>query len=89
MNKKAQGGGFAIVTAIFIFIVAMSAINLLKPDITLLRTSTGINCSDSSAISDGTKLICLGFDAVIPSMIIAVFLVSGGLIINKFIKARK
>ncbi len=89
MNKKAQGGGFAIVLGIFIFITAMSAINLLKPDITLLRTATGINCSDASSISDGTKLICLGLDVVIPAMIVAVFLVAGGLIINKFIKGRK
>ncbi len=89
MNKKAQAGGFAIILAIFIFIVAMSAINLLKPDITLLRTSSGINCSDASSISDGTKLICLGLDVVIPVMIVSVFLVAGGLIINKFIKARK
>ncbi len=88
MKKKGEGG-LAIVTAIFIFIVGMSAINLFKDDITLSRTINGINCVDSSAISDGFKLTCLGFDLIIPISIILVISVSTGLIVNKFIKGKK
>ncbi len=88
MNKKGQAG-LAIVTAIFIFIVGMSAINLFKPDITLIRTASGINCSDASAISDGFKLTCLGFDLIVPLSIILVISVSAGLVVNKFIKRKK
>ena len=88
MNRKGQAG-LAIVTAIFIFIVGMSAINLFKPDITLIRTINGINCSDASAISDGFKLTCLGFDLIVPIAIILVISVSAGLVVNKFIKRKK
>ncbi len=87
-GKKGQAG-LSIVTAIFIFIVGMSSINLFKPDITLIRTASGINCSDASAISDGFKLTCLGFDLIIPIAIILVISTSAGLIVNKFIKGKK
>lgn len=88
MKKKGQAG-LAIVTAIFIFIVGMSAINLFKPDINLIRTASGINCSDASAISDGFKLTCLGFDLIIPVSIILIISVTAGLVVNKFIKGGK
>lgn len=88
MNNKGQAG-LAIVTAIFIFIVGMSAINLYKPDISLIRTASGINCSDALAISDGFKLTCLGFDLIIPVSIILVITVTAGLVVNKFIKGKK
>jgi hypothetical protein len=88
MNNKGQAG-IAIVIAMMIFIVGMSAINLLKPEITTLRTVTGLNCVNASAISDGTKMTCLAVGATIPLVIIAVFSVAGGIIFNKFVKARK
>ena len=88
MNKKGQAG-MAIIIAIMIFIVGMSAVNLLKPDVTSLRSATGLNCVNSSAISDGTKMTCLAIDATIPWVIITIFAVAGGLVFSKFIKAKK
>ncbi len=89
MNNKKGQAGLAIVTAIFIFIVGMSSINLYKDDLTLSRTINGINCVDSTAISDGFKLTCLGFDLIVPISIILVISVTFGLVVNKFIKGRK
>ncbi len=88
MNKQGQAGIFIIV-AIMIFIVGMVSVNLIKPDVTTLRSATGLNCVNSSAISDGTKLTCLAVDATIPWVLISIFAVTGSLIINKFIKGRK
>ena len=88
MNNKAQTGIFVIV-AIMIFIVGMVSVNLIKPDITTLRTSDGLNCVNASAISDGTKLACLAVDITIPWLIVSVFAVTGSLIITKFIKAKQ
>ncbi len=89
MNNKKGQTSLSIVTAIFIFIVGMSSINLFKPDITLIRTASGINCSSAATISDGFKLTCLGFDLIVPIAIILVISVSAGLIVNKFIKGKK
>ncbi len=87
MNNKGEAG-LAIVAAIMIFIVGMVSINLIKTDITTVRGVTGMNCTNVSAISDGSKLACLAVDATIPVGILAIFAVAGGLIINKFIGAK-
>ncbi len=87
MNRKGQAG-MAIIIAIMIFIVGMSAVNLLKPEVTELRSATGLNCVNASAISDGTKLTCLVVDVTLPWVIITIFAVAGGLIFTKFIKSK-
>lgn len=87
MNRKGQAG-IAVIIAIMIFIVGMSSVNLLKPDVTELRSATGLNCVNASAISDGTKMTCLVVDATIPWVIITIFAVAGGLIFSKFIRGR-
>ncbi len=85
MSKKGQAGS-AIMVAIMIFLVGMVSINLLKPEVTSLRSVDGLNCVNSSAISDGTKLACLVVDITIPWVIIAIFGVVGGLILVKFVR---
>ncbi len=87
MNKRGQAG-LSIMVAIMILIVGMSAINLLKPEVTTLRTSAGLDCSNSS-ISDGNRMTCLVVDATIPWVIITIFSVVGGLIFARFIKKEK
>ena len=72
MNKRGQMG-IAIIIAIMIFLSGMVVINILKPDITLARNvATGLDCSNASAISDGTKLTCLAVDLTIPYFIIII-----------------
>lgn len=86
MNKKAQTRiGIAVISAIFIFIVFIPIINLIIPDVTIVRNSANLNCSNPSSISDGTKLTCLAIDLVIPIFIALIIGASGGLIISKFV----
>lgn len=73
-----------------IFLSGIIVINILKPDITLARnTTTGLNCSNATAISDGTKLTCLVVDLTIPYFIIIILSAAGGVITNKLVKGRK
>ena len=88
MNKKGQAG-MAVIIAIMIFIIGMSAVNLLKPEVTSLRTSSGLDCDNSTEISDGNKLACLAVDATIPWVIITIFTVAGGIIFTRVVRAKK
>lgn len=84
MNKKGQAG-MAVIVAIMIFIIGMSAVNLLKPDVDIVRGASALDCADTTGISDGNKLLCLAVDATIPWVIITIFSVTGGIIFNKFV----
>lgn len=87
MNKNGQAMlGAAIVTAIIIFIVGSMTIDLIKPEITTARNSTGLDCSNYTGISDGTKLTCLGVDIIIPYFFLLVLSISGGVIVSKFLE---
>ena len=81
MNKFAQLGiGFAIVCAIMIFIVGILNVNFIKDEITRARGDAVCSAPDS----DGTKLLCLTLDIVLPYFIIIVVSLAGGLILAKF-----
>lgn len=85
MNNKGQVG-IAIVSAIVIFIVGMLVINIIKPEITIARSNTGLDCANVTNISDGTKLTCLAVDFTIPYFIIIILAASGGFLLSKIIK---
>jgi len=85
MNKKGQTLGLAIIVAITIFIVGMLCVNFLMPEITRARGSSFLDCSNTAAISDGTKLTCLAVDIVIPYFIVLVFSITGGMIASRFL----
>ena len=72
MNKKAQTMGFAIIIGITFFIIGFMSLNFLKDEITTVRLSTGLDCSNAAGISDGTKLTCLAVDIIIPYFILLV-----------------
>lgn len=80
MNKRGSLA-IAIMTSIFIFIIGMTIMNLLLPEVTLFRTN--MNCADAAAISDGTKLLCLVGDAVIPYFIVIIFSITIGGIVSR------
>ena len=86
MNKRGQMLGAAIVTSIMLFIVGSMVIDFFKDDITLVRDSDHLDCSNADVISDGTKLVCLGFDLVIPYFFLALLSISGGVIIANYLK---
>ena len=81
MNKKGALF-FSIITAIFIFMVGMVVVNLIKPDVTLSRSATNLDCTNVTGISDGTKLTCLAVDLVVPYFIITIIAISIGLIVE-------
>ena len=84
-NKKAQGLGLSIIVAIVIFIIGITCVSLLKPEITRARSATNLNCEDTDNISDGTKLTCLVVSVVIPYFIVLILSLAGGLITQRFI----
>lgn len=88
MNNKGQAG-MAVIVAIMIFIVGMSAVNLLKPEVTSLRAADSLDCADTGGISDGNKLLCLAIDATIPWVIITIFAVAGGIIFTRIVRKKK
>jgi hypothetical protein len=82
MNDRGQTLGVTVVAAIFIFIVGFLVINLLMPEVTNARIN--LQCSNPSAISDGTKLLCLAIDTTIPYWILLVFSLLTGAIVSRF-----
>lgn len=84
-NKRGQSLGLGVITAIMIFIIGMTCINFLKTDITSARSSSGLDCSNTTGISDGTKITCLVVDLTIPYFILLVCSIAGGLIVSRFI----
>lgn len=80
MNKRGSVG-LAIISAIFLFIIGMMAINFLLTDVTDARNN--LQCSSATTISDGTKLLCLIIDANVPYFIWLVLSISAGIIISR------
>lgn len=85
MNKKGQGLGIAIIVAITIFIIGMMAVNFITPEVTRARGPTQLDCTNSTGISDGTKLTCLLVDTTVPYFFIIIFAAAGGLITKRFL----
>ena len=81
MNKKGNLG-IAIVTSIFVFIIGLSIINLLMPEVDTFRID--MNCEAAADISDATKLLCLAVDLTIPYWILIILSVAVGGIVAKF-----
>lgn len=81
MNNKAQTLGLIIISSIFFFIVGLMAINFLMPEVD--RTRIDLNCADASAITDGTKMLCLVLDTTIIYWIILIFSVILGAITSR------
>lgn len=82
MNKK--GSVFlSIVFAGMFFVMGMVFLNYVKLDVTETTSSTGLDCSNVNALSDGTKLTCLLTDSVVPVLIISVLSVTGGILLGR------
>lgn len=74
MNKR--GNVFlGVALGLFIFIMGILFLPFLTDDITTVRTL--LDCSNVAGITDGTKLMCLNIDALVPYFIW--FIVSVGL----------
>lgn len=77
-NKKANMY-FAIMIALVVFMTGMIIVNFLKTEVTSTRTS--INCT--SPATDGTKVLCLITDSIVPYFIVLVLSIALGVITEK------
>lgn len=73
----------AIMISLILFIVGMIVVNFFLPEVTTARTSLG--CSNGAAITDGTKLLCLGVDLVVPYFFVLVLSIAGGVLLEKLL----
>ena len=83
MNNKQGNMYAAIMVALIIFMVGLTVVNFIKPEVTSARTL--LNCATPAAITDGTKLMCLNIDIVVPYFIILIFAIAGGYITEKLV----
>ena len=84
MGMRKRGQIFSsVVVALILFMIGMICINFLQPEV--LSARTGLACSSAATISDGTKLMCLGIDVVVPYFIILVLSITGGIITEKLL----
>lgn len=85
MNKKG-GIGIAVIVSIMFFIIGLTMVNYITPEVTNARSaSVGLDCTNYSGISDGTKLTCLAIDMAVPYFIILVLSAAGGFLSAKMI----
>ena len=85
MNKKGAGLGIAIIVSIMFFIIGLTMINYITPEVTTARASAALDCANSAGISDGNKLTCLAVDLVVPYFILLVISTAGGYITAKLL----
>lgn len=78
-GSRGQTFFMAAIVATMLFFAGMTFLNFIKDDVTSTRTSTALDCANTS-ISDGVKLTCLGVDAVVPYVFLIIFSAVGGII---------
>jgi len=84
-NKKGQTLGISIIIGITILIVGLMSINFVRDEVTDVRLASGLDCSNSTGISDGTKLTCLAVDLVVPYFLLLVLSAVGGIIVARLL----
>ena len=67
--------------AMIIAVVGLIIVNFVMPEVT--QTRTDLNCA--APATDGTKLMCLNIDIVVPYFIILIFALAGGYIADKLL----
>jgi len=79
MNKK--GAIFlGCIVALMIFLAGTLFIEHFKSDITTARTD--LSCSNPTTISDGTKVLCLMMDGLVPYYILVFLSLVGGFVME-------
>lgn len=84
MNKKGQGVFLGVAFAVLFWIVGTMFIPLAEDIVTSNRTS--LLCVTPLLISDGTKILCLINDAIVPYLILAILSICFGVILGGKIK---
>lgn len=78
MNNKGQTIMLSVLFAILFFMLGIIFLNFIQPEVK--NTQGSLDCNNTSGISDGTKLMCLITDSVVPYFIILVLSAAGGVI---------
>lgn len=78
MNTKGQTMPLAILNSLAIFVIGFLLINFLLPEVTTFRNS--LSCASPALINDGTKILCLIGDGIIPYVILGIISLAVGLI---------
>ena len=79
-NKRANVLA-GVMVALILFMVGMIVVNFIKPEVTQARA----DATCTAPATDGTKLLCLGIDIVVPYFIVLVFSIAGGILTDKFL----
>ena len=83
LNKKGQTIFMSIIFASMIFLIGMTLINFLKPELLTVRSSDNLDCSNGSSITDGNKLMCLFTSVTLPLFILSILSLAGGILVSK------
>ena len=74
---------FAFISGAMIFICGLVLMNFILPEVDTARIL--LNCSNSTVLSSGNKITCIGIDGTVPYLILIIFSVTGGIILDKII----
>ena len=83
MNGKKGSVYFSIMIAIVVFMTGMIIVNFMKTEVTNARVS--LSCTTPATITDGTKVLCLITDSVVPYFIVLVLSIALGVITEKLL----
>ena len=81
MNIKGNAG-LAVLTAAMFFVCGMIMLNFVMDDISTARTA--LSCAVPAGLSDGTKILCLGLDATVVYLILAILAITIGVVTEKY-----
>jgi type II secretory pathway component PulF len=80
MNKKGNIY-MSIMVSLIIFVVGMIVVNFIAPEVT--TTYSDLSCA--APPTDGTKILCLVVDSVLPYFFILVLSIIGGILTEKLL----
>lgn len=81
MNRTGQTLMLSILFAAMFFIFGITFLNYIQPEVK--NTQTALDCNNVNAISDGTKLMCLAVDGVVPYFVVLVISSAGGVVMAR------
>lgn len=85
LNKKGQTLFMSIIFGLMIFMIGMTFINFLKPELVTARSADNLDCANGSGITDGNKLMCLFTSITLAMFILSIISLTGGFILSKFL----
>lgn len=82
--KKGQVTILGLMLFTMVIIFAIMIIPFLQTNITEVRGTTGLNCSNEANLTTGGSMTCIAVDLILPYFIGAIILVGGGVVAYKY-----